>query len=159
MSALASWWRLRSIREQRLLLVMLAALGAFAAWLVVVRPLNEALADARERHSASVIELAAARAKADEVRSLGGLPRGSAPLPLGAFLNRSATDAGFPVGGTADQGEGAATISLASVRSQAFFSWVAQMERTHGLVVDRLAATANGDQTLSAEVGFRMRGR
>ena len=41
MSGLALWWRERSLREQRLLLVMLGLLVLVLGWLLIIRPLGD----------------------------------------------------------------------------------------------------------------------
>ena len=43
------WWRTRTLREQRLLLALAGIAAIVLAWLLVVRPLGDALSEARER--------------------------------------------------------------------------------------------------------------
>ena len=154
-----SWWRGRTIREQRLLLGMFALLAVVLVWLVFVRPVGDALSRARERFSDAALSLAEARAQA---RLIGQLER-SAPAslqePIDVLVSRSATEAGFPVASLDREGENQATLVLASVRPQAFFGWVGEMESGRGLIVERLNATTNSDQTLSVQITFRARGR
>ena len=66
-----AWWRLRTPREQRMLLAMGALLAVTLAWLLVVRPIDDALADARARHARAVITHAEAL-----TRALGDARRG-----------------------------------------------------------------------------------
>lgn len=156
---LKSWWRGRTVREQRLLLVMFALMAIVLLWLLVVRPLGDASSRARERYADAALSLAEARAQA---RLIGQLER-SAPAslnePVDALVGRSATEAGFPVASIGAEGQNQATLVLASVRPQAFFGWVAQMESARGLIVERLNATTNSDRTLSVQITFRARGR
>jgi hypothetical protein len=51
-----------------------------------------------------------------------------------------------------------ATMAFEAVRPQAFFAWVRRVESDRGLIVERLSATTNSDQTLAAEITFRARG-
>ncbi len=155
--SLKIWWRTRTLREQRLLLAMAGLLALVLAWLLVIRPLSDSLSRARERHGAAVLALAEARAQATAIGQLQ--QRRPAPLsaPLEVLLNQSATEAGFPVTRVERLGVNQATVAIGSVRPQAFFAWVRAMENDRGLVVDRLSATANSDQTLGVQITFRAR--
>ncbi|MGZ8336139.1 MAG: type II secretion system protein GspM [Allosphingosinicella sp.] len=156
MNALADWWRLRTQREQRLLFVMFALIGLVLAWLLVVRPLSDALDSARRDHAAAVTALADARARAETGRLLRGQRTPPAALPIDNFLNRTAIEAGFANARIVASGPARATIAIDAARPQAFFAWVRQMEQG-GLVVEMLRARANGDRTLAVEAGFRAR--
>ena len=154
-----SWWRLRSEREQRLLLVMFVLLALVLAWLLVVRPLADALDSARRRHDEAVTALAEARARAG---AIGAAPvvaaPATAPLPVDSYLGRTATEAGFTGARIVAQGPARATVAIDAARPQAFFAWVRALEQ-NGLVVESLRARANGDRTLAIEAAFRARGR
>jgi len=65
------WWRARTVREKRLLAVMLVLLAAVLFWLAVVRP----MLDWREQAAAN---------RADPETELGWVPKGppGASLPL-----------------------------------------------------------------------------
>ena len=151
------WWRERSRREQRLLLVMLGMIVLVLGWLLVIRPLSDALDDAERRHGEAVLALAQAEGRAEAARRLQGERSASAPLPIDGFLGRTTTEAGFAGVRIVGQGPARATMSLQAVRPQAFFAWLRQMER-RGLVVDSLRARANNDRTLSVEASFRAGG-
>jgi general secretion pathway protein M len=151
------WWRTRTLREQRLLLAMLSLLTIVVIWLLIVRPLGDALSLARERHGAAVQAVAEARGRADFIRQLERRTSPSLPMPLDALISGAATEAGFPVTRVERTGPNVATFASASVRPQAFFAWVGQMEARQGLVVERLSAATNTDQTLSVQITFRAR--
>lgn len=152
-----SWWKTRTLREQRLLLAMFALLAVVVVWLALIRPLGDALSNAKQRHNDAVLALADLRAQAAAIRlAQQGAPT-TLTVPLDAMLSQSATDAGFTVARIEPQGGTQANLVIDSVRPQAFFGWVGQMEG-RGLIVDRLVATPNGDQTLSVQVSFRARG-
>jgi general secretion pathway protein M len=145
------WWEARSVRERRLLALMFALLGLVLAWLVVVRPLADALDAVKQRHAAAVVALAEAKAR----------PAATGPAaagPADAIVARTAADAGFAGARIARLGPARATVAVDAARPQALFGWVAQMER-RGLVVERLRAQANADRTLSAEIALRAGGR
>ena len=153
---LLSWWRLRTLREQRLLMVMFALLALVVAWLLVIRPLGDALDSAQRRHAEAVSALAEARARSEAARQASAAPRRAPPLPLDAFVSRTATEAGFVGARIVGQGPARATIALDAVRAQAFFAWLRTMEES-GLAVESLQARANQDRTLAVEAGFRAR--
>ena len=150
------WWRTRSLREQRLLLAMLALLTAVFLWLLIIRPLGDALSRARERHGAAVLAVAEARAQAASITGLQASTPAAPTGPIDTMLNQSATEAGFTVSQLQPEGPNQATITMATVRPPAFFGWISQMEG-RGLVVQRMSATTNSDQTLSVQVTFRGR--
>jgi general secretion pathway protein M len=152
-SALTEWWRLRSLREQRLLLVMFALIGLVLVWLLVVRPLADALDSARRDHADAVTALAEARARA-ATREPAAAPATPVQLPVDALLGRSATEAGFANARIVANGPERATIAIDAAMAPAFFAWVRRMEAS-GLAVDSLRARANGDRTLAIEAGFR----
>lgn len=150
------WWRGRTVREQRLLALMFGLLFLILAWLLVVRPLDDALAAARERHGTAVISLAEARARVAEIDRLQKQAPAGAMRPVMTIVSESAAGAGFTIRSLDEVGAGAVRLVLDSVRPQAFFGWVAEMEG-QGLIVVQLTARPNADRTLAAEVTFRPR--
>ena len=157
MSALSAWWAERSLREQRLLLVMLALFALLAIWLLVIRPLSDALDAAQRRHDEAVMALAQARGRAAATGRTQAGPAASAPLPIDALISRTSAEAGFANARIAGQGPTRATFALDAARAPAFFAWVRMLER-RGLVVESLRARANSDRTLAVEAAFRARG-
>src|SRR3546814_13273187 len=77
------WWRTRTLREQRLLLAMAGMTLVVFAWLLIIRPLDDALSNARERHGDAVVALAEARARA---ALIAGIER-EEPASLGASVD------------------------------------------------------------------------
>jgi general secretion pathway protein M len=153
-----AWWRLRSAREQRLLLVMAALFAIVFAWAGIVRPLGDRLADARSRHERAVIALAAAREQADLIASAQRTAVPPQGMPVAELVDRAAKDAGFSAASITPEGTTRASVSIAAVRAPAFFGWVADLQRRYGLIVDRLRARTNSDATLTVELSVRGRG-
>ena len=154
---LQSWWRLRSLREQRLLLVMTALFAVVIAWGGVVRPLGDRLADARARHERGVLAVAGAR---EQAALIAAMQRSMAPpqgLAVGDLVERAATEAGFTAAAVTPEGPTRATVTIGAVRAQAFFGWVAELQRRYGLIVDRMSARTNSDATLAIELSVRRR--
>ena len=141
------WWDARSERERWLVGTMLVLAAILLGWLLVVRPLSDALDAARMRHGDAAAALAEARAR---VRP-AGVSGPAAAGPVDAIVMRTAAAAGFPGARVGAQGPARAIVSLDAARPQALFGWVMQMEQS-GLVVERLRASANHDRTLSAEL-------
>lgn len=153
-----AWWKLRTPRERKLLIVLAPIAILVLFWLAVILPLDNALAAAKQRHGEAVVAQAEARA---QLAAIGRIERNAAPpltAPVGSMLSSAAVEAGFPVTGITSNGPGEARIVISSARPQAFFGWVGQMEN-RGLAVDRLSASPNADQTLTVEVTFKARGR
>jgi general secretion pathway protein M len=156
MERLRTWWGERSLREQRLLLFMLALLALVALWLLAVRPLSDQLVAQQRRHAEAVTALAQARSRAAALRPRGRAPAAAAPLPIDGLIRRTSAEAGFGNARIAGQGPARATFALDAVRAPAFFAWIRSLE-ARGLVVDSLRARANGDRTLAVEATFRSR--
>jgi general secretion pathway protein M len=151
------WWRTRTLREQRLLLAMAGLSVVVLLWLAIIRPIGDRLSEARERHGAAVLALAEARARAGQIGLLEQRRPANPGGPLETVLNQSATEAGFPVARVEREGLNQATMVIDSVKPQAFFAWVRRMEDERGMIVERLSARANADQTLAIRITFRAR--
>lgn len=145
-----SWWRERSLREQRLLLVMFALLAVTLLWFGIYRPLENALSTARARHQEAVVRLGAVTAQAEALRGLGQRAN-AVGGPLLPAVTQSATEAGFANAVIAPQGERRVSVSIPSARPAPLFAWIAALE-ARGIVVERLSARANADPTLAAEI-------
>jgi general secretion pathway protein M len=141
------WWEARSERERWLVGTMLVLFIILLLWLLIVRPLSDALDGARMRDGDAAVALAQARARSAPPGAAGPAAAG----PVDAIVTRTAAAAGFPGARVAAMGAGRAAVSLDAARPQALFGWIAQMEQA-GLVVERLRARANADHTLSAEL-------
>jgi general secretion pathway protein M len=151
----AFWWQSRSQRERMLLIVMAALAAVLIGWLLVVRPLSDALDAQKTRHAAAAVALAEARARV-------ALSRGTvaevSPLPADSLIGRTATEAGFTGARIAAQGPMRASVAVDAARPQALFAWIARLEAS-GLAVERLRAQANSDRTISVEAVLRKRRR
>lgn len=145
------WWRERSLREQRLLLVMFALLAVTILWLGLYRPVQDALSNARERHQEAVVRLGEARAQAGALRALGKGTPSARTGPLATIVTQAANEAGFANATVAPQGDHRVSVSIPSARPAPLFGWVAAME-ARGIIVERFSARANSDPTLSVDL-------
>lgn len=145
------WWEARTVREQRMLVVMGLLAAAVLVWLVVVRPAmawREAAASERIRAELDLAEVRTgarilARPSAVAPASVDG--EGFEPLVL-----RTAEAAGLSVTtGMSASGQLAFRISNAS--SAALFGWLSALERAHGIEVASLGVVENTDATLQVE--------
>jgi general secretion pathway protein M len=148
-----SWWSERSRREQRLIQAMLGLAVIVLGWLLVVRPLSDALDAAKTRHAAAVVALGEARARALP----GAGPGAPAAGPVDALVARTANEAGFTNARITSQGAERASVAVDAARPQVLFGWVARLEAS-GLRVERLNARVNSDRTVAAELTLRKRG-
>jgi len=153
------WWGLRTTREQRLLLVMAALAALVLIWLLVIRPVGDALADARARHGRAVIALAEAQGQADAIARLEHGGPAPPQIPVNLFVGQKASEAGLTLERIEPQGADRVAITIAAVRPQAFFAWASALERQNGLIVDTLSARTNSDRTLAVEASVRARRR
>lgn len=150
------WWEARSPREKQLLLVLVALLVLVFIWVLIIRPLNDARANAEQRLNAAVTDLGKARADAAALKQLGSRPAGvqPIPLPLDGFLMQAGGEADFTNLNVIADGASRATIRLGNARPQAFFGWLAQLER-RGVVVESMSARTNADQSIAVDAVLR----
>jgi general secretion pathway protein M len=153
-----TWWRQRSRREQLLLAVMLALAGITLVWLLVIRPLGDALANSRERHERAVIALAEARSQARIISRLEGQRLPALDGPLLMLVSADAAESGFALTRITPDGDRRVSLSMSSAKPQSFFAWLDRLEKGRGLVVERLSVASNSDRTLSVELTLRTRG-
>lgn len=145
------WWEGRTLREQRLLAVMMVLLAVVLVWLVVVRP----ALDWRETAVAD-----RAQAEADLVRVQAGLrliaPPTAAPRPVidvegfDPLVLRTAEAAGLDIT-TGMDATGRLGFRIPNASSSALFGWMAALERDHGIAVVSLGVVENTNATLQVE--------
>lgn len=158
MSALRAWFGSRSLRERRLILVMVALAALTLAWAGVIRPLNDALASARTRHADAVVRLGETQERVTAVRmARGGAPSG-ATLPLADEVRARAAEAGFTLTSVEPDGTDRVRVAVQAARPGALTGFLARLER-RGVLVDSAAFTANADRTVGAALTFRSRVR
>lgn len=157
MTRARAWFAARSLRERRLLVVMVALLALTIVWAGIIRPVGDGLAAARERHAEAVIRLGETRARVDAVRELARVR----PAPLSGALadavRARASDAGFALASLDVDAPDRVRIAIQSARPGALFGWIAGLER-NGVIVDALDITNNGDRTVSARLTLQARG-
>ena len=158
MSGLRAWFASRSLRERRLILVMLALLALTIAWAGIIRPMGDALSEAKERQAGAAARLGETRARVAAVRSVQALR--AAPL-TGAFADvvRTRADAaGFTLASLDPQAADRVHATIASARPSALMPWLASLEAA-GILVDSVALKDNGDRTVGVDMVLKAQGR
>ena len=158
MTGLRLWFAARSLREKRLLIVMVALAAVTLVWALIIRPVNDSLSNARERHQNAVIRLAETQARVKAVAAIQQQNPAAIGAPLDAVIRDRANEAGFALTSVNADGPNRVQIAIATARPGALFGWIAQLESA-GIIVESLATADNGDNTVSAQISFRVRGR
>lgn len=156
MTALRTWFDARSLREKRLLIVMAALAVVTLLWALVVRPVGDGLAGARERHADAVVEHGTVEAEVAAIRSARET-RG-APLvgSLADAVRQRADAAGFALASLDEESPQRVRIAIQSARPAALASWVAGLE-ANGILVDSATWTDNHDQTVGVAMTLKAR--
>lgn len=157
MSGLRVWFDSRSLRERRLLLVMVALLVLTILWAGIIRPVGDGLSSARERHADAVLRVAETEMRIDALHN--AQRRRPSPLTgsLADNVRARADDAGFALASLTEDGPGRVRIGIQSARPGALTGWIARLEDT-GILVDSLALTNNGDRTVGVTATLKARG-
>jgi general secretion pathway protein M len=140
-----AWLAGRSVREQRMLAVMGAAIALFLIWFGLVAPLLAFREDAAR-------DLARAQADHALLSALSGRsggPGGRTAVEVENVAAAAASAAGVTATFTPGD-DGAVRFAVSGAGTGPLFAWLAELERA-GLVVRELGVTENADATLRAE--------
>lgn len=155
MSAALIWFRGRSVREQRLLLVMVALLAITVLFAGVIRPVRDGLESSRQRHANAELRLGEIKAQVAQVKAIQrGRPR-TPEAPLADAIRARADEAGFVLANLEPDGD-RVRISIATARPGPLLGWIAGLEGD-GLLVDASTITGNGDGTVAATLTLKGR--
>jgi general secretion pathway protein M len=151
------WWRDRTDREQRLLILLGIIAVPMLLWLAVIRPFGHLIDHQRLQRDEAERMLGDVRAMSAELDHIRQQQIQGLPGPLPAAVRASAEGAGFTVArAEAEDGDGA-ILAIDAARAQPFFTWLATAQARHGLIVTRLTARPNSDATLAVSVSLRRR--
>ncbi len=147
-----AWWSGRTLREQRMLMVMVGLLCATGVWLGAVQPVLAWRAAAADRADTAAALLAEVRAAA---ASFGPARPAASPTAEGLepLVRRTADAAGLDIV-TVMSPSGQLGFQLSSVVSGPLFAWLAALETDHRLSICSLGVTENADATLNVEGGL-----
>lgn len=140
------WWAGRSLREQRLLMVMGALIAGIVLWFGVITPALAWRSGAADRRAEAEADLALIEAGA--ARLAGG------PSSMGADQVQAAARRAADAGGVnavfnpLDDGVG---FSVNGASTATLFGWLAALHSDHGIEVRVLTVSENADATVNAE--------
>ncbi|WP_066777951.1 type II secretion system protein GspM [Sphingomonas sp. CCH5-D11] len=155
MTALLTWFRGRSVREQRLLVVMAALFVITLVFAGIVRPVRDGLESTRQRHASAEVRLGEVKAQVAQVKAI---QRGRPRTPEGALadaVRARADESGFVLANLEPDGD-RIRIGIATARPGPLLSWIAGLE-ADGLLVDASTITGNGDGTVAATLTLKGR--
>ena len=140
------WWDGRSLREQRLLMVMGALIAGIVLWFGVITPSLAWRADAADRRAEAEADLALIEGGA--ARLAGGSSSMGADQVQAAA--RRAADAGGvnAVFNPLDDGVG---FSVNGASTATLFGWLGALHSEHGIEARVLTVSENADATVNAE--------
>ena len=156
MTALRAWFAGRSLRERRLILVMLALAAVTVLWGLVIRPVRDGLADARERHAGAVMRLGETRAAVATLRYIQRVRTAPLAGSLADTVRARADAAGFTLASLDQDAPDRVRVTIQSARPAALSGWLAQLERG-GILIDSAAIKDNGDRTVGVSLTLRAR--
>ena len=143
-----AWFDGRTVREQRMLGVMVLVMALCLVWLLIIQPLWAWKADAAERRVQAETDLAYVQ------RQAGALPKSAGAASQGPAIEllavQSAQTAGLTIVTGMDE-TGTFGFTAPNVSSAALFGWLAEMKTRHGIDAVRLDVVENADATLTAE--------
>ncbi|MGV9010492.1 type II secretion system protein GspM [Brevundimonas sp.] len=143
-----AWFGGRTVREQRMLGVMVLVIALCAIWLLIIQPLWAWKAEAAERRVQVETDLAYVQAQVGAVpKQVATSADGPAIEPLAV---QAAQTAGLTIVTGMDQ-SGSFGFTAANVSSAALFGWLAELKTRHGIEAVRLDIVENADATLTAE--------
>lgn len=142
-----AWFDGRTVREQRMLAVMLAVIVLCAVWLLILQPLWSWKAGAADRRARAQTDLAYVTAQASRADVSTTAASGPAIEPLAL---QTAEAAGLSITTGMDE-TGAYGFRAANVSSAALFGWLAELKTGHGIDAVRLDIVENADATVTAE--------
>ena len=155
MTVLSTWFRGRSVREQRLLMVMAALFVITLVFAGIVRPVRDGLESTRQRHASAEVRLGEVKAQVAQVKAI---QRERPRTPEGALadaVRARADESGFVLANLEPDGD-RIRIGIATARPGPLLSWIAGLE-ADGLLVDASTITGNGDGTVAATLTLKGR--
>lgn len=155
MNALTAWYRGRTLREQRLLLVMVVLFAITLLFAGIIRPVRDGLESTRQRHANAEVRLGEVKAQVAQVKAI---QRGRPRTPEGALtdaVRTRAEEAGFVIASLEPDGD-RIRITIATARPGPLLGWIAGLE-ADGLLVDASTITGNGDGTVAATLTLKGR--
>lgn len=151
---LEQFWRMRSVREQRLIALMLVVALPLAIGLLIARPVSDAYRDASERQALAVERHGRILARIEAIEE-GTATVAPSPnqAPLALVTSEAASQAGLTLDSNQPAGPDAVSISIAQARPDAVVEWLTGFE-DRGIVIEdmRMIEGQNGTVALTARL-------
>lgn len=143
LAPITGWFMGRTPRERWLIALMLAIAVPMFCWLLVYRPLTNAIERAQQRHAEAVRTHALVQARLTQLEQ-ARRPTATAPVanaaPMSLRLTEAASLAGLSLTANEPRGNNVALITLAPAAPTAALRWLRQQEE-QGIIVRELAIT------------------
>lgn len=141
---------------------MLAIMALLAAivfvWLGVLRPLANWTHEGRDGYRQALADGREIDHRLAEIKIVQARPVARLPKPLDQAVRSVAVQGGFSDVQVEPASNGTVRVSIGAVRSQAFFPWLRDAIRRHGLIVENLNVAPNSDRTLAIVMTLREQG-
>ncbi|WP_025121668.1 MULTISPECIES: type II secretion system protein GspM [unclassified Serratia (in: enterobacteria)] len=121
-------WRQRSLRERRLMLVLLSTVMAAGLWLMVWQPLQQAIANQQQRQQQL-------RLQWRQLQQIS--PQPAVNGDLRQLLEKTIAEQGLTLRGTTEQ-QGQIRVELAVANAEDVLRWLDQVESRGGIRVMEL---------------------
>ncbi len=141
------WWRTRSARERRLLLVLAAIAFVLVGWYGVASPLRST-AQRAERHLANAAQLLR---EVETARDAIGSIVIPSDAELEDVLMLSAAEAGFVLATQRKENAREIAVSGEAAGPAALFGWIEMLRKNHGVVVANLTVAREESGLLRVE--------
>lgn len=152
-AALRNWFVGLGRREQLLVTAMLAIAVPLLVWLLIYRPVDQALVAAKERHLLAVDRHARIAMRASALERGAGLASRAPTGELALIVAESAAQAGVPLAANTAQGPARVSISITSGQARAIMKWLQELEARAITIEDlRMAPGADGSIAMSAQL-------
>lgn len=148
MSGLRDWWSALTLREKRLVAVMLTLVAIVFLWLGIIRPVEDGLARANADHLIAVDRSARVAAAVDALKAAPARATPKLDAALDQVVSQSATEAGFTIDSSNLVGADHVSIAIGSARASALFGWLAGLE-ARGVVVETIMMQPGTNNTVS----------
>lgn len=156
MSEVRAWFTGRSLRERRLILVMLGLLAVTIVWGLVIRPVRDGLSSTRERYADAVVRAGEAERELAAVKAIQRRQPRPVQLPLADEVRARAQAAGFALATLEPEANDRIRASIATAKAGALMAWIGNLEND-GVLVDGLSVRGNGDGTVAAQMTLKAR--
>ncbi|KQT32732.1 general secretion pathway protein GspM [Sphingomonas sp. Leaf412] len=157
MTPLREWFAGRSLRERRLLLVMVALAIVTLVWGAIIMPVRGGLSSSRARYTDAVVRLGEAQAGLVQVKAIQRRAGSPAAGALPDVVRAGAEAAGLTPSTLDPQDGDRVRVGIASARAGALTAWIAGLEAS-GVLAESVAIAGNGDGTVNARLTLARRG-